>query len=76
MSALSNQPRMATIRAAEPVQALVLSPQHFVALLGLAPYLVEEFQVASPCLAPDLRPPTRALTPAHAQPRRPQRPRP
>ena len=28
-------------------QALTLTPRHFAALLGLAPYLVEEFQVVS-----------------------------
>ena len=27
------------------MQALTLTPRHFAALLGLAPYLVEEFQV-------------------------------
>ena len=36
---------MATIACTGRVQALTLTPHHFAALLGLAPYLVEEFQV-------------------------------
>ena len=50
MAALASTPQTASIMTTEPVQVLELTPQSFVALLALAPSLVEEFQVHSRAL--------------------------